>query len=268
MLVAGLGTPAFAGQVVTLADLLAGQSIIFGDKEFTNFRNFQSGASGPLAAPIDPALIDVTAVSVGGEIGLEFSNLDIFNPQMAVSGAGPNQIDSGQGTVFEFDVIVLDPNLAIDDNTLELVSSNVGISTGGQPQIVGASVTVEERVLDNSQQEIAFKKVLSHTIQQDVNLVHEIFPPQSQITVNVDIGILLDANAVFGNAIIDTFRITFSQIQIENGDDGDGVVGGEFLPIETTSLILAGAQSFSWMIPVVLSVLGIGLFVVSRKKEC
>jgi len=44
-------------------------------------------------------------------------------------------------------------------------------------------------------------------------------------------------------------------------------VGGEFLPIETTSLILAGAQSFSWMIPVVLSGIGIGLFVVSRKSE-
>ena len=45
------------------------------------------------------------------------------------------------------------------------------------------------------------------------------------------------------------------------------VVGGEIIPIESTSLLLAGAQSFSWMIPVVLSVLGIGLFVVSRKSE-
>jgi len=44
-------------------------------------------------------------------------------------------------------------------------------------------------------------------------------------------------------------------------------VGGELIPIETTSLLLAGAQSFSWMIPLVLSVLGIGLFVVSRKSE-
>jgi len=42
-------------------------------------------------------------------------------------------------------------------------------------------------------------------------------------------------------------------------------VGGELIPIDATSLILAGAQSFSWMIPVVLSVLGIGLFVVRRK---
>jgi len=47
----------------------------------------------------------------------------------------------------------------------------------------------------------------------------------------------------------------------------DGVVGGELLPIDTTALLLAGAQSFYWMIPVVLSVLGIGLFVVSRKSE-
>jgi len=43
-------------------------------------------------------------------------------------------------------------------------------------------------------------------------------------------------------------------------------VGGEIIPIETTSLILAGAQTFSWMIPVILSGIGIGLFVVSRKS--
>jgi len=44
-------------------------------------------------------------------------------------------------------------------------------------------------------------------------------------------------------------------------------VGGEFLPIKTTSLLLAGAQSTTWMIPVILSGIGIGLFVVSRKSE-
>jgi len=45
------------------------------------------------------------------------------------------------------------------------------------------------------------------------------------------------------------------------------VVGGEFLPIDSTALMLAGAQTFSWMIPVVLSGIGIGLFIVSRKSE-
>ena len=44
------------------------------------------------------------------------------------------------------------------------------------------------------------------------------------------------------------------------------VVGGEFLPIDSTALLLAGSQSFSWMIPVILSGIGIGLFVF-RKSE-
>jgi len=45
------------------------------------------------------------------------------------------------------------------------------------------------------------------------------------------------------------------------------VVGGNLVPIDSTALLLAGAQTFSWMIPVILSGIGIGLFVVSRKSE-
>jgi len=45
------------------------------------------------------------------------------------------------------------------------------------------------------------------------------------------------------------------------------IIGGEIIPIEATGLLLANVQSFSWMIPVALSVLGIGLFVVSRKSN-
>ncbi len=44
-------------------------------------------------------------------------------------------------------------------------------------------------------------------------------------------------------------------------------VGGNLVPIDSTALLLAGAQSTSWMIPVILSGIGIGLFVVSRKSE-
>jgi len=46
----------------------------------------------------------------------------------------------------------------------------------------------------------------------------------------------------------------------------DAVVGGELLPIDNTALLLAGAQTFSWMIPIILSGIGIGLFVF-RKSE-
>jgi len=68
------------------------------------------------------------------------------------------------------------------------------------------------------------------------------------------------AKVVFSSPGTRTFGIddlTFVQEEL--------LVGGEIIPIETTSLILAGAQSFSWMIPLVLSILGIGLFVVRRK---
>jgi len=80
-------------------------------------------------------------------------------------------------------------------------------------------------------------------------------------------------NNVFGNlmgyadagAQVDVFVSSFEFVA-----DGPGAaVGSISIPIESTSLLLADTQSFSWMIPVVLSVLGIGLglFVVSRKSE-
>jgi hypothetical protein len=42
-------------------------------------------------------------------------------------------------------------------------------------------------------------------------------------------------------------------------------IGGEIIPIESTSLLLAGAQSTSWLIPIVISAVGIGLVLVRRK---
>ena len=45
-------------------------------------------------------------------------------------------------------------------------------------------------------------------------------------------------------------------------------VGGELLPLDTTSLLLAGAQmTAAWMIPVIVSAVGIGLVLVRRKNQ-
>jgi len=63
----------------------------------------------------------------------------------------------------------------------------------------------------------------------------------------------------------DEFKIVEVIIEtLEN--EQNQVIGGEIIPIEQTSLLLAGAQSFSWMIPLVISSIGIGIFVVSRKS--
>jgi len=57
---------------------------------------------------------------------------------------------------------------------------------------------------------------------------------------------------------------TVNQVDIWTTSFDDSLIGGEIIPIESTSLILAGAQTFSWMIPVVLSIIGIGLVFVRR----
>ena len=44
-------------------------------------------------------------------------------------------------------------------------------------------------------------------------------------------------------------------------------VGGEMLSIDSASLLLAGIQSTTWLIPVILSIVGIGVFVISKKSE-
>jgi len=45
------------------------------------------------------------------------------------------------------------------------------------------------------------------------------------------------------------------------------VIGGFNVPIDTSSLLLAGVQSISmWMIPVVIAGIGIGIFVIKRRK--
>lgn len=60
--------------------------------------------------------------------------------------------------------------------------------------------------------------------------------------------------------------IAFS-IDVELMPMMEKIIGGEIIQIESTSLILAGAQSFSWMIPILLSGIGIGLFAVSRRSD-
>jgi len=47
----------------------------------------------------------------------------------------------------------------------------------------------------------------------------------------------------------------------------DPIVGGTFIPINTTSLLLAQVQSISmWMIPVLAGGVGIGVFMIKRRK--
>ena len=103
--------------------------------------------------------------------------------------------------------------------------------------------------------------------------IHIIIPPDIDIIIN-----LFDLDSTFAfehfmSEVDDGFYNHDEDVmnQIRNlfakGLGDSCLVGGEIIPIETTSLLLAGAQSFSWMIPLVVSGIGIGLFVVSRKSK-
>jgi len=56
-------------------------------------------------------------------------------------------------------------------------------------------------------------------------------------------------------------------IQIWTTSFNDPEVGGTFIPIDQSALLLAGVQSISmWMIPVVIAGIGIGIFVIKRRN--
>jgi len=94
-----------------------------------------------------------------------------------------------------------------------------------------------------------------------INQHYKCYPFSGEINPSFDI--LADQ---FGLHFVDPMEPGFYCTQADK-DEVPPVVGGEILPIDATSLLLANAQSFSWMIPLVLSGIGIGLFVVSRKSE-
>ncbi len=86
----GGATPSAHADLITLQDLLNGQSIVVGNSIFHNFQNFSSTGTGALA--VDPSQVWVIPTMEGGKFGLKFQG----NGQFA---AGVNQFLS---THFEF----------------------------------------------------------------------------------------------------------------------------------------------------------------------
>jgi len=84
-------------------------------------------------------------------------------------------------------------------------------------------------------------------------------PPNFNISIDID--------PTTGEVFCKKGTSSIATLSLIPDESTPSIVGGKTIPIETTSLLLASAQTFSWMIPVLLSVLGIGLFVVSRKSE-
>jgi len=74
-----------------------------------------------------------------------------------------------------------------------------------------------------------------------------------------------------GSVTISSVTHTIIVVDVNGGDkqcESGMMIGGHGGITDKTSLIVAGAQvSSSWMIPLLVSAVGIGIFIVSYKKE-
>jgi len=99
---------------LTLQDLLNGQSLVVGNVEFLNFRNFSSTGSGG-ATPVDPAAVIVTPVDQLFHLGLAFEG--------ATFGADPGQ---SKRWSLDFDGAVIADGLPVDGASASIVDAVFG----------------------------------------------------------------------------------------------------------------------------------------------
>ena len=111
---------------------------------------------------------------------------------------------------------------------------------------------------------IALAQLVSETVPSLI-LAPTVIPAGSVIELNIFcpgssfIGVFFNAGIdVDGDGILDFSKVT---------ENVDSIIGGTLVSIDTTTLLLAGAQSISlWMIPVVAAGVGVGVFVIKRRK--
>ena len=78
---------------------------------------------------------------------------------------------------------------------------------------------------------------------------------------------LTDAWMYQGNSGVSVKKIIANDIAYQNSLVPPITIGGTFVPIDQSALLLAGVQSISmWMIPVILAGIGIAVFVIKRRK--
>ncbi len=83
---------------------------------------------------------------------------------------------------------------------------------------------------------------------------------------NISLHTSCSAPLIGQTGTIGGYTLTVLSQQGGSGNSCD-VVGGHGGPIDKTSLLVTGAQlNASWMIPLLISAIGIGLFVVTRKS--
>ena len=185
-----------------------------------------------------------------------------------------------------FSVLLLVPLGAQNAFATQFSCSANMLGTNEVPQNASPGTGTLTGTYDDTTKQLSWNISWSGLVAPEIAMhFHAPAPPGMNAGVQLDVGAISGlvspsiGNAIIGAGLEADLLVGLSYINLHTTNFPGGeirgqvscipieVIGGELIPIQTTSLLLAGAQSFSWMIPVVLSVLGIGLFVVSRKSE-
>ena len=196
---------------------------------------------------IIPSPSSATTTWVGTGDGESWSDIDNWDRQ---SGVTPTTIGFNHALPELCDLVIIDGT----PNAVTVHFDLTSFQLGNEMQI-GAEDTF---VIDGG-------STFDHTHDQTCQAINA--APRTIINdgnFNV-FGTLINNNAFINQgAVLDCGIITGSALPLP-GIVNRCTVGGDLIPLDTSALILAGAQTnAAWMIPVIVSAIGIGI-VVARK---
>ena len=160
--------------------------------------------------------------------------LRILTPGFDNSGLGSSE---DRNFILQYDVTSLSSDL-IKDFSIEIIEST------------GPNIQVQEFLLP-------FPFPLQIIASPSQLFVEAEFTPVQSITVNLVLRAGLGSSPA---SSLDEFVVLYSQLSQQT-------IGGTDIPIDQSALLLAGVQSISmWMIPVLIAGIGIGVFLIKRRK--
>ena len=210
------------------------------------FAQVQLGEDQSTLGPLNP----VSANNVG-------ANIDFIFTGTGSGSLGQTNFGSSDFTITLWantgDVMMFGSGFFVEAFQAEVVIDGVGMATITDPVNVFANHNTDS---------IGINKVGDTDI-------YDLFSVPNTYELDTDFGPVFSNDLVFQMPVStdagDFFITDPTNGSFEAQLKDDIMVGGELLPIDTTALLLAGTQmNAAWMIPVIVSAIGIGI-VLARK---
>jgi hypothetical protein len=193
-------------QATLLTDLLNGQSMTAGDKQFDQWQVLFEDSSDFISVNTDN--IDVTALNDGGldpGPGLKF---DILNNEFLVEGDG---IYAYLDFMFGFRVTVLDPDLLVQDNSLFLTNAELLFPSSLTSVFIEETIYTDSTLNDSlGVKEVELSNVFGNVT--DKAFDSATFNPKTSIYVTKNI--LVEAWDIDESANLLSFEQRFSQVEV------------------------------------------------------